>query len=75
MDGNFDERRDRDIEKAQRTVRRRAPEGVSPVDELVRERREEVAREEREFAELGPLYPEAVRRRTAEFRRELRGER
>ena len=75
MDGNCHERRDRDIEKARRTVRQRVPEGVSLVDELIRERREEAAREEREFAELGPLDPEAVRRRMAEFKRESRGER
>ena len=61
--------RDRDVERARRIVRRRAPEGGSPVDELIRERREEAARGERKFAELGPLDPEAVRRRTAEFGR------
>ena len=45
------------------------PEGVSLVDELIRERREEAAREARELAELGPLDPEAVRRRMAELKR------
>lgn len=43
--------RDRDIERAQRIVRERFGEGRSPSEELIRERREEAAREEREFAE------------------------
>ena len=55
--------RDRDIERAQRIVRRYAPVGVSLVDELIRERREEAAREAREYEDQGPLDVEAVRRR------------
>ena len=54
MDGNCHERRDGNIERARRIVRRRVPEGVSLVDELIRERREEAAREGREFAALRP---------------------
>ena len=75
MDGDCHERRDRDIEKAQRTTRRRVPEGVSLVDELIRERREEAAGEERRMAVPGPLDPEAVRRRMAEFKRGSHGAR
>ena len=67
--------RDKDVERAQRLVCERFGEGRSPSDELIRERREEAAREEREFADLGPFDPEAVRRRLVEFEREPRGER
>ena len=67
--------RDRDIETAQRLVRERFGEGRSPSDELIRERHEEAAREEREFAAVGSSDPESFRHRVAELKRELRGER
>ena len=43
--------RDRDIERAQRVVRERFGEGRSPSDDLIRERRDEAAREGRGVVE------------------------
>ena len=77
--------RDRDIERAQRIVRERLGEGRSPSDELIAERREELAieialeatHEAREEMGRGldreerlpAPSPEEVRRRREEFRK------
>lgn len=61
----------RDFEKARRLLRERladVPEGRLLSEELIAERREEAAREDREFAALGALDTEDLRQRFKEPR-------
>ncbi len=61
----------RDFEKARRLLRERladVPEGRLLSEELIAERREEAAREDREFAALGSLDAGDLRRRLKEPR-------